>query len=179
MSAALDYIPRWVDFQMQLSGQPGCALAVAHKGRVVLERAFGSANLGSGKPLTSRHRFRVASHSKTFTAAGVLKLREQGLLHLDQPVGQFVGGLHPGFAQTALGQLLSHSAGTVRDGADAGQWQDRRPFLNEAQLRADLANGPLIAVATQLTPDAAVRQARIERAAALRERIGEADFDVL
>ena len=144
LSAALDYIPRWIAFQMRLTGQPGCALAVAYKGRVVLERAFGSADLGTGKPLTSRHRFRVASHSKTFTAAGVLKLREQGLLQLDQPLGQFVAGLHPGFAQATLGQLLSHSAGTVRDGADAGQWQDRRPFLNEAQLRADLASGPVI-----------------------------------
>ena len=92
LSAALDYIPRWVEYQMQLTGQPGCSLAVAYKGRVVLERAFGSADLGTGKALTSRHRFRVASHSKTFTAAGVLKLREQGLVHLDQPIGQLVGG---------------------------------------------------------------------------------------
>ena len=92
LSAGLDYIPRGVEYQMRLTGQPGCSLAVAHKGRMVLERAIGSADLGAAKALTSRHRFRVASHSKTFTAAGVLKSREQGLVHLDQPIGQLVGG---------------------------------------------------------------------------------------
>ena len=57
LSAALDYIPRWIEYQMRLTGQPGCSFAIAHKGRVVLERAFGSADLAGGKALTSRHRF--------------------------------------------------------------------------------------------------------------------------
>ena len=46
-------------------------------------------------PLSPRHRFRVASHSKSFTAAGILKLREQGRLGLDDPAGRYVKGLHP------------------------------------------------------------------------------------
>ena len=61
----------------------------------------------------------MASHTKTFTAAGVMKLREQGRLRLDDAVGQHVGGLHPEIARTTLAQLLSHSAGVVRDGDGA------------------------------------------------------------
>ena len=44
----------------------------------------------------------------------------------------------------SIAQLLSHSAGILRDGSDGGQWQDRRPFLDAAELRADLAVAPVI-----------------------------------
>jgi CubicO group peptidase (beta-lactamase class C family) len=47
-------------------------------------------------------------------------------------------------AKASLAQLLSHTSGIIRDGTDAGQWTDRRPFRNEAELRADLAEAPII-----------------------------------
>ena len=144
LKPALDYIPQWLDHQMRDTEQPGCVIAVAHKGRIVLERAFGFADLVALTPLTPRHRFRVASHSKSFTAAGIMKLREEGRLGLDDTVGQHVSGLHSEIAAARIGQLLSHSAGIVRDGSDGGQWQNRRPFLDAAELRADLAAGPTI-----------------------------------
>ena len=86
---ALDYIPRWIEFQVRMLQQPGCVIAIAHRGTVVLEAAFGSANLATGETLTPRHRLRIGSQSKSFTAAGILKLREQGKLRLDDPAGQF------------------------------------------------------------------------------------------
>ena len=67
---ALDYIPRWIDFQMRMSQQPGCILAIAHRGTVVFERAFGSADLTTGEKLTPRHRFRVASIQKALRQPG-------------------------------------------------------------------------------------------------------------
>jgi CubicO group peptidase (beta-lactamase class C family) len=144
LQPALDYIPQWLEYQMRESEQPGCVIALVHNGRVVLERAFGHADIVGRAPLTPRHRFRVASHSKTFSAAGILKLREERKLSLDDRVGQYVDGLHPTIAETTIAQLLSHSAGIVRDGADSGQWHDARPFLDEAELRADLAAAPAI-----------------------------------
>ena len=149
LRAALDYAPRWIEFQMRLTEQPGCAIAIARRGTVVLEHAFGHADLPGRVALTPAHRFRVASHSKTFTAAGILKLREKGRLRLDDPIGAYVSGLHPKVAEATLAQLLSHSAGLVRDGTDAGQWADRRAFLDEAALRADLADGPTIEANTR------------------------------
>jgi CubicO group peptidase (beta-lactamase class C family) len=141
---ALDYIPRWIEFQMRMSQQPGCIIAIAHRGAIVLETAFGSANLATGEALTPRHRFRAASHSKSFTAAGILKLREQGKLKLDDPAGQFVEGLNAAVARATIAHLLSHSAGLIRDGSDAGQFLDRRPFFSPRELRADLKMPPAI-----------------------------------
>ena len=100
LESALDYIPQWLEYQMRESEQPGCVLALVHNGRVVLERAFGHADIVRRVPMTSRHRFRVASHSKTFGATGILRLREESKLSLDDRVGQYVKGLHPAIAET-------------------------------------------------------------------------------
>src|SRR5207247_5734484 len=94
-------------------------------------------------------RFRVASHSKSFAAAGIMKLRDKGRLRLDDEAGRYVDDLDPAVAKTTIAQLLSHSSGLVRDGPDAGQWQDRRPFLGASELRADLAAAPVIAANTR------------------------------
>jgi CubicO group peptidase (beta-lactamase class C family) len=144
LGAALDYVPNWLAHQMRVFELPGCAIVVAHRGRIVLEEAFGHADLTRGIALTPRHRHRVASHSKSFTAAGILKLREKGKLTLDDRVGRYVRDLHPAVAATTVSQLLSHSAGLVRDGADAGQWLHRRPFLDARELKAELAEPPTI-----------------------------------
>jgi D-alanyl-D-alanine carboxypeptidase len=149
LKAALDYVPAWIEHQMALTEQPGCAIAITHKGKVVLERAFGIASERTGEKLTPRHRFRIASHSKTFTAAAIMLLREDGRLSLDDPAGLYVEGLHPDVAAATLEQLLSHSSGLIRDGGDAGQWQNERPFLDEADLRRDLAAAPVIAASTR------------------------------
>jgi CubicO group peptidase (beta-lactamase class C family) len=142
LSAALDYIPRWLEFQLRYQDQPGVVIALGHRGRIVLEAAFGEA--GPGKRLTPRHRFRVASHSKSFAAAAVMKLRERRALRLEDPVGRYVGGLHPAIGRATLGELLSHGAGVVRDGPDSGQFVGRRPFLSSAELIADLEAAPIL-----------------------------------
>src|ERR1700688_1125466 len=111
LQPALDYSASWLGFQMRQSEQPGCIIAVAHRDQIVLERAFGYADLVRREALTPRHRFRIASHSKSFTAAGIMRLREQRKLRLDDPVGQYVKRLHPRVAEVTLAQLLSHSAG--------------------------------------------------------------------
>ncbi len=78
-----------------------------------------------------------------------MKLRERGRIGLDDPIGRHVAGLHPAVAAATVTQLLSHTAGLVRDGADSGQWTDRRPFLDEAALRQDLARGTVIEPSTR------------------------------
>src|SRR3981081_1646596 len=144
LQPAIGYIRNWIEFQLRASQQPGCIVAIAHRGKIVAEYAYGHANLATGEKLTPRHRFRIASPSKSFIAAGIQKLGEHCKLRLDDPVGQYVKGLHPQVAQTTIAQLLSHSAGLTRDGADSGQFTDSRPYLNQKELMAELQLPPAI-----------------------------------
>src|SRR5450631_990965 len=144
LRSATGYIRDWLEFQMRALQQPGCIVAIAYRGKVVAEYALGHANLATGEKLTPRHRFRIASHSKSFTAAGIMKLRERRKLRLDDSVRQYVKGLHPQVAETTIAQILSHSAGLTRDGTASGQYSDRRPFLSARELMADLESPPTI-----------------------------------
>ena len=57
LPGACDYIASWLEFQMRLSRLPGCIAVVTHYDQIVLERAYGFADLGADEPLTPRHRF--------------------------------------------------------------------------------------------------------------------------
>ncbi|WP_237151655.1 serine hydrolase domain-containing protein [Oryzibacter oryziterrae] len=138
IDAALPYARLWLDYQVAATQLPGCAVAVVREGEVIGNWAFGLADRESGEAMTTDHRFRVASHSKCFTATAILKLREEGRLHLDDAVGVHVPGLAPDVATMTLEQLLSHGSGLHRDGRDASFWISETAYLDKAGLRAEL-----------------------------------------
>jgi D-alanyl-D-alanine carboxypeptidase len=134
-AAAAPYLESWLDHQRRRLRVPGVQAAVRVGEQLVLDTALGVADLTTGEPLTAGHLFRIASHSKTFTATAVLQLVEAGRLRLDDPVAQWV----PATAGTALAavtvrELLGHQGGVIRDGADNDFWQLLHPFPDEAGL---------------------------------------------
>ncbi len=139
LPAAVRYIESWLEFQMRVSEQPGCSIAIACEGTPSLERAFGAANLTTGEVLTPQNRFRVASQSKTFTAAALMLLRERGRVRLDDAVGQYVKGLPDALAEATLMQLLSHSAGLTSNGTEQAYWNGLLPWPDERTLRGELS----------------------------------------
>ncbi len=150
LAPALAYIPQWLDYQIAQLGLPGASVAVAKDGAVVLAHAKGVADQRNGEALTPGHRFRVASHSKTFTTVGILRLVDAGRLRLDDRAGTHVPGLHHEVARATVSQLLSHTGGIIRDGEDSEQWLQRRPFLSEAELRDALAAPPTLPPNTRM-----------------------------
>lgn len=137
-------------FQVCAHQRPGCVIAISHQVETVLNEAFGSADLSTGEPLTPQHRFRVDSHSKSFTAAGIMKLREDGRSKLDDRAGDFIDGLHTAAGAATISELLSHSAGLTRDGGDADQFLSRRLFLDREEVMAELQGKPVIEANTRL-----------------------------
>ena len=65
---------------------PGAALALTYHGRLVYARGFGFADLETRQPVEPTSLFRIASLSKPFTAAAVMRLIESGKLALDDHV---------------------------------------------------------------------------------------------
>src|SRR5579884_2520736 len=64
------------------SGAPSVSLAVTRHGAIVFARAFGKADLASGRSADANTRYAIGSVSKQFTAAAILLLQEQGRLSL-------------------------------------------------------------------------------------------------
>jgi D-alanyl-D-alanine carboxypeptidase len=138
---ALTYVDAWVEYRVWKSRTPGAQVAVWFDGTIQFSKAYGRANLDTGEPLTTAHLFRIASHSKIFTATAVMQLVEAGKLRLDDTVGSWIPELAAAgspLADVTVRELVSNSAGVIRDGVDATFWAHGRPFPDEAAL-LDLA----------------------------------------
>ena len=70
-------------------GQPGLAYGIVAGGCLVHARGVGERWLGGPVP-DAETVFRIASMTKSFTAAAVLALRDDGALGLDDPVAEDV-----------------------------------------------------------------------------------------
>jgi CubicO group peptidase (beta-lactamase class C family) len=131
------YFDTWLAFRQRYERTPGVQVAVLHDDEILLSSAYGLADVDAQTPLTPRHLFRVASHSKTFTATAVLQLAEGGALRLDDPIGQWLPFLADSALATAtIRDLLAHGGGVIRDGHDGDHWQLFRAFPDDAGLRA-------------------------------------------
>jgi CubicO group peptidase (beta-lactamase class C family) len=64
--------------QMLYRHLPGVAIGVVADQDLVWAAGFGFADIAAKRPMTPQTKFRMASHSKLFTAASVMRLREQG-----------------------------------------------------------------------------------------------------
>lgn len=71
------------------TNSPGYAIGVIKKGKLILARGYGLADLDNNIPITSHTVFHLASVSKQFTAAAIALLILDGKLSLDTPVENF------------------------------------------------------------------------------------------
>ncbi|HSL66375.1 MAG TPA: serine hydrolase domain-containing protein [Gaiellaceae bacterium] len=92
---------------------PGVAAALFRHGELAWSDAVGLADVDAATVATRDTQYRVGSITKTFAAAAVLQLRDEGRLDLDDPVAQYVEEL-PHRAPT-LRSLLSHTSGLQRE----------------------------------------------------------------
>ncbi len=134
---ALAYVDSWLDYRVWKLGTPGAQVAVWFDGKTQFSKAYGFSNLDTREPLTTSHLFRIASHSKTFTATAVMQLVEKGKLRLDDTAGSWIPELTEAgspLAATTVRELVSNSAGVIRDGIDSTYWAHDRPFPDEVEL---------------------------------------------
>lgn len=101
---------------------PGAGFAIVYKGRLVMARGYGWADVEAGQPVEPTTRFLLASVSKSITAATILKLAEDGRLKLDDKVFTILADLppppggvaDPRSADITVRQLLYHAGGWNR-----------------------------------------------------------------
>jgi CubicO group peptidase (beta-lactamase class C family) len=141
-SDALDAVDRLASRFFARGGQPGLAYGVVVGRRLVHFGAHGERVLGGPEPDADTV-FRIASMTKSFTAALLLLLRDDGKLALDDPVASYVPELDvvrgPSADAPALTvrHLLTMSGGLPTD----DPWGDRQQSLPLEDFRALLRGG--------------------------------------
>jgi CubicO group peptidase (beta-lactamase class C family) len=95
-------------------GIPGLGIGIVDGNEIIYAKGFGVQSLDTGAPVTLDSIFCVASIAKCFVASAVVQLAEQGKIHLDTPLIQYL----PYFKldddrcqQITIRQMLSHTSG--------------------------------------------------------------------
>lgn len=123
---------------------PGAAVLVTRGDQVLYRGSIGRADATTGAPLTADAMFRIASVSKQFAAAGVLRLVEQGKVSLDDPLSKYVPD-YPNGDGVSVRQLLNHTSG-IRSYTDM-------PGMMGEPIRKDVTTAQLIDVFKNEKPE--------------------------
>lgn len=104
---------------MRKYNTPGLAISILKDDKVIYAKGFGSRDLKEFKPMDQHTLIGIGSITKSFTAFSILKLHEQGKLHIEDSVSKYLNvkpfSDHP---DIKIFHLLSHSSGIPA--ADAG-----------------------------------------------------------
>jgi CubicO group peptidase (beta-lactamase class C family) len=127
-------VDRLVERRMRDQKTPGLAIGIASRGRVVVARGYGLRDARRKNPVTPRTIFAVGSVTKSFTAAVLATLVDQGKLSWDTPVREYL----PWFRMydpvttelVTLRDMLSHRTGLPRhDFIRFSTYQSREELL--------------------------------------------------
>ncbi len=128
------------DRSLAAGSAPGMAYAVLAGGTVIHFKGIGARGLPAAPAPDADTVFRIASMTKSFTAATVLSLRDGGQLSLDAPVVDLVPELAAGgrrAQQITVRHLLTMGGGLLTD----DPWGDRQQDLSVADFRQLVARG--------------------------------------
>lgn len=142
--AAANDLTRSTQRAMKKEKIEGLAVAVVADDGSSWSAGFGSA--GAGRAATPETPFFVASVTKLFTAVAVMRLVEDGLVDLDEPISAYVpemaGRHYPGSRPPTVRELLTHHGGiasdilkgNLYDGPEAGY---KEAFMKHIPVIAD------------------------------------------
>lgn len=125
--AQIELFSAWLEGQIAIRDLPGIVVGVVSDQDLIWARGFGHADLESNRLAETNTRFRMASHSKLFTATAIMQLLEQNKLRLDDPVTDYLPWFN--YQSAALDDplitiehLLTHSSGLPREAGP--HWSD-------------------------------------------------------
>jgi CubicO group peptidase (beta-lactamase class C family) len=114
----LSDFPAYIQNAMPSWPCPGVAIAIVRGSEVLLQAAYGLADVDRQETLTADHRFAMASVTKSFTAMSVALLVDEGKLEWDKPVHEYMPEfiLHDSYItrNVTVRDMLSHRTGLPR-----------------------------------------------------------------
>lgn len=101
------------------------AILIARDGRILLEKAYGLADVEKKIPVRTDTVFYLASVSKHITASAVLKLESEGKLKISDPIYKYLDGVPEDKRGITIQHLLTHTSGLISMYGDYREVVDR------------------------------------------------------
>ncbi|MFN0203989.1 MAG: serine hydrolase domain-containing protein [Bacteroidia bacterium] len=126
--------------RMKLRKVPAVGVAVIKKGEIVLSKVYGEANIEQKTEADTSTLFHFASISKTANALFIMKLVEEGKLSLTTDMreylkeGSFKENNYSKGQKITIANLLSHTAGIIRDDGPSGDYTHNKPLPTITQI---------------------------------------------
>ena len=126
----------------------GMSVAVAEGENLIFSKGYGYANVEHKVKATPETVYRIASITKQFTAAIILKLVEEGKMEIGDTLGKYFPEYPPHGAGINIGQLLNQTSGIGREKYESEEEKieaGRKAFyeLSEEEILEMFANAPL------------------------------------
>jgi D-alanyl-D-alanine carboxypeptidase len=142
MVASIDSI---VELFLSMDATPGMSVAVVRGSDTLLLKGYGAADVENGTAVTPETVFPIASITKSFTAAAVMRLVEGGRLRLDATVGELLPDYAGPGSPATVHHLLNHTSGIpsyTRSGSP--YWDAVDLDRTDVEMRALFAAEPLV-----------------------------------
>lgn len=102
------------------TNSPGCAVAILKDGKIIYKRGYGMSNMEYNIAISPSSIFHIASISKQFTAAAIVRLSLEGKLSLNDDIRKYIPEV-PDFGHPITFNNLIHHTSGIRD-----QWSLQR-----------------------------------------------------
>ena len=127
----------------------GMSAVVIENGQISHVYSYGTRNTETGEPFNSSSVLRTASVSGLISAIGVMKLSDEGIIDIDEPIGNYLGYtvVNPyNNKQITLRQILTHTASISDYGAydkvtnNELEYQTLKEMLNGTYAESNFFN---------------------------------------
>lgn len=139
VAGALSIIDAWIEGTRHYEQIPGISVGFVRDQDLIWTNGYGSSNLASGRPAGDDTLYSICSISKLFTAIGILQLRDEGQLELNDSIEEHLDWFdieqaHDDSGSISILSLLTHSSGLPRE-SDYPYWNGPDfPFPTRAQM---------------------------------------------
>lgn len=113
--AYADRVDDYITARMSQERIPGVSLAVLKNGKLVKMEGYGLANLELQARATPKTVYKIGSVSKQFIAAGIMLLRKEGTLSLDDSITKYLPDAPESWKPITVRHALTHTGGLIRE----------------------------------------------------------------
>ncbi|MBP7460594.1 MAG: serine hydrolase [Candidatus Delongbacteria bacterium] len=147
IQSQLRLMETWIEAQMAYRGIPGVSVGIVVDQDLIFARGFGYADPDHQIKASPQTLYRIASITKTFTAIGIMQLRDRGKLDLNDPVTRYlpwfkIQNPFPDSIPITIWHLLTHTSGLPSEAAFP-YWTDH-VFPTQDQIIRTVRNQSLI-----------------------------------